>query len=110
MPSPGTAKCNAIYAAHGIKPTYQLAPGAGYVCTQLWMFQAAITNAPVFKAEALAAGLARTAHIESSYPAGPNDFTGARQTTGGQFWRVAQFKASCKCWQVIDANFRPGYP
>ena len=110
VPSPGTAKCNAIYAAHGIKPTYQLAPGAGYVCTQLWMFQAAITNAPVFKAEALAAGLARTAHIESSYPAGPNDFTGARQTTGGQFWRVAQFKASCKCWQVIDANFRPGYP
>jgi hypothetical protein len=110
VPSPGTAKCDAIYAAHGIAPTYKLAPGAGYVCTQLWMFQAAITNAPVFRADALAAGLQRTKSIESSYPAGPNDFSGVRQTTGGQFWRVAQFMAACKCWQVIDSNFHPGYP
>src|SRR3954452_15171072 len=34
VPSAGTARCNAIYAAHGIQPTYKLAPGAGYVCSQ----------------------------------------------------------------------------
>ena len=110
VPSAGTAKCDAIYQAHGIAPTYKLPAGAGYVCTQLWMFQAAINNAPVFRAEALAAGLQRTRSIESSYPAGPNDFSGLRQTTGGQFWRVAQFKAACKCWQVVDPNFHPNYP
>jgi hypothetical protein len=110
IPSPATAKCDAIYQAHGIDPTYKLPAGAGYVCTQLWMFQAAINNAPVFRAEALAAGLQRARSIESSYPAGPNDFSGVRQTTGGQFWRVAQFKSACKCWQVIDPNFHPNYP
>jgi hypothetical protein len=110
VPSAGTARCNAIYAAHGIAPTYKLPAGAGYVCSQLWMFQAAINNAPVFRADALAAGLQRTKSIDVSYPAGPNDFTGVRATTGGQFWRVAQFKADCKCWQVIDPNFHPSYP
>jgi hypothetical protein len=110
VPSSGTARCDAIYKAHGIQPTYKLPAGAGYVCSQLWMFQAAINNAPVFKAEALAAGLQRAKSVEVSYPAGPNNFTGVRQTTGGQFWRVAQFKADCKCWQVIDPNFHPGYP
>jgi len=109
VPSSGTAKCNAIYAAHGIAPVYKIPPGAGYVCDQLWMFQAAITNAPVFKAEALAAGLQRTRSLDFSYPGGPNDFSGLKQTTGGQFWRVAQFMAGCKCWQVIDPNFHPGY-
>jgi hypothetical protein len=29
-PSPGTAKCDAIYQAHGLPPTYKLPPGAGY--------------------------------------------------------------------------------
>ena len=110
VPSPGTAKCNAIYAAHGIKPTYQLAPGAGYVCTQLWMFQAAINNAPALHGAALAAGLQRARSIQSSYPAGPNDYSGLRQTTGGQFWRVAEFHLACKCWQIIDPNFHPSYP
>ncbi len=109
-PAAGTAKCDAIYQAHGIAPTYKLAPGAGYVCSQLWMFQSAINNAPVFRAQALAAGLQRAQSVDVSYPAGPNNFTAARQTTGGQFWRVAQFKADCKCWQVVDPNFHPSYP
>jgi hypothetical protein len=110
VPSAGTAKCNAISAAHGIKPLYQLPAGAGYVCDQLWQLQAAISNAPVFRADALAAGLQRTKSIDFSYPGGPNDFGGTRATTGGQFWRVAQFMESCKCWQVIDPNFHPSYP
>jgi len=110
VPSAGTAKCNAIYAAHGISPVYKLPAGAGYVCDQLWMFQAAINNAPALLQAALAAGLQRAKSIDFSYPGGPNDFTGAKATTGGQFWRVAQFFASCKCWQVIDPNFHPSYP
>jgi hypothetical protein len=110
VPTPGTAKCNAVYQAHGIKPVYQLAPGAGYVCDQLWMLQGAVNNAPAFRPDALAIGLQRTKSIDFSYPGGPNDFTGVRATTGGQFWRVAQFMASCKCWQVIDPNFHPSYP
>ena len=109
-PAAGTAKCDAVYQAHGIAPTYKLPAGAGYVCSQLWMFQAAINNAPVFRPEALAAGLQRARSLDVSYPAGPNDFSGLRQTTGGQFWRVAQFMADCKCWRVIDPNFHPGYP
>jgi hypothetical protein len=110
VPTGGTAKCNAIYAAHGIAPVYKLAPGAGYVCDQLWMLQAAVNNAPAFRPDALAIGLQRTKSIDFSYPGGPNDFTGPRTTTGGQFWRVAQFMASCKCWQVIDQTFHPSYP
>ena len=109
VPSAGTAKCNAIYAAHGIQPVYKLAPGAGYVCDQLWQFQAAITNAPALHPQALAIGLQRAKSIDFSYPGGPNDFSGTRQTTGGQFWRVAEFMTSCKCWQVIDPNFHPSY-
>ncbi|HEV3352181.1 MAG TPA: hypothetical protein VG076_04625 [Acidimicrobiales bacterium] len=110
VPTPGTAKCNAAYTAHGIAPVYKLAPGAGYVCDQLWMLQAAINNAPAFRPDALAIGLQQTKSIDFSYPGGPTDFTGVRATTGGQFWRVAQFMASCKCWQVIDPNFHPSYP
>jgi len=110
VPTPGTAKCNAGYAAHGIDPVYKLAPGAGYVCDQLWMLQAAVNNAPAFRPDALAIGLQKAKSIDFSYPGGPNDFTGAKATTGGQFWRVAQFMASCKCWQVIDQNFHPSYP
>ena len=74
------------------------------------MFRAAVDNAPALNGGALAAGLQRAKSVEASYPAGPNDFTGTRATTGGQFWRVAQFKAACKCWQVIDPNFHPSYP
>jgi hypothetical protein len=108
-PSPGTAKCDAIYQAHGLPPTYKLPPGAGYTCDALWMFRAAVDNAPALHPAALAAGLQRTRSIEFSYPGGPNEFSGARVTTGGEFWRVAQFKTSCSCWQVIDPTFHPSY-
>ena len=64
----------------------------------------------MFRAEALAAGLVRAKSVEVSYPAGPNNFTGTRATTGGQFWRVAEFKSDCKCWQVTDPTFHPSYP
>ena len=110
VPSSGTAKCDAIYKAHGIDPTYKLPAGAGYVCTQLWMFQAAVNNAPALHGAALAIGLQRAKSVEGSYPAGPNDFSGVKATTGGQFWRVAQFQASCKCWRVIDPTFHSSYP
>jgi hypothetical protein len=109
-PSPGTAKCDAIYRSQGLPPTYRQPAGAGHVCSQLWMFQAAVNNAPVLSPAALAAGLQRARSLELSYPAGPNDFTGPKATTGGQFWRAAQFMGDCSCWRVVDATFRPSFP
>ena len=39
---------------------------------------------------------------------GPNDFQAApRTTTGGQFWRVAQFFRDCSCWRLTDRDFKP---
>ena len=57
----------------------------------------------------LQAGLQRTKSIDFSYPQGANDFTGNRVTTGGQFWRVVQFMPSCKCWQVVQRDFKRGF-
>jgi hypothetical protein len=109
-PTPGTARCDAIYRAHGLPPTYRLPAGAGYVCSQLWMFKAAVENASRLAPDALAAGLQRARSVELSYPAGPNDFSGPRVTTGGQFWRLARFERSCSCWRVTDPTFRPSFP
>jgi hypothetical protein len=92
-----------------LKPTYQQPPLAGNACDQLWMLRAAVENAPAIRADALAAGLQRAKSVEFSYPQGPNDFSANRVTTGGQFWRVAQFVRSCKCWQLIDRDFHGSY-
>jgi hypothetical protein len=108
-PSSGTQRCDAIYAAHGIAPTYKLPAGAGYACDALWMFQAAVNNAASLQRSALAAGLQRTKTIDFSYPGGPTDFSQPRVTTGGHFWRVAQFMPSCSCWQVVDREFHPPF-
>ena len=73
------------------------------------MLKASIENAPALRADALAAGLQKAHAIDFSYPEGPTDFSAPRTTTGGQFWRVAQFQPACKCWQVTDRTFHPGY-
>jgi hypothetical protein len=109
-PTAGTARCNAIYKAHGIPPVYQRKlGGGGRICDNLWYFVAAVSHAPVLEQSALAAGLQQAGSIDFSYPEGPNDFTGSRITHGGEFWRTAQFSANCTCWRVIDTNFRPSY-
>jgi hypothetical protein len=73
------------------------------------MLQAALGQAPELSAEALPAGLQRAGSIDFSFPQGPNDFTGERVTTGGQFWRPAQFMPDCGCWRVIQPDFHRGY-
>jgi len=108
-PTGGTAACDAMYAAHGLPPTYKVDPEAGNACNELWMIKAAAEHAPVLSAETLAAGLQRTKSIDFSYPNGPNDFSGPQVTLGGEFWRVTQYFPDCSCWRVIDPNFRPNH-
>ena len=73
------------------------------------MLQAALNHAPELSPLALPAGLQAAKAIDFSYPQGPNDFTGRGVTTGGQFWRVAQFMPDCDCWRVVQKEFRRGY-
>jgi hypothetical protein len=108
-PTAGTAKCDAIYKAAGRPSTYEEIAVGGNICDEVWMFQAAVNNAAALRGDALAAGLQRAKSIDFAFPQGPNDFTGPRETTGGQFWRTAQFKLECQCWQVLDREFRRGY-
>jgi hypothetical protein len=107
-PTPATVRCDAILRKAGIAPTYQSM--AGLACDELWMLKAAIEHAPAVRPDALAAGLQRARSVDFAYPGGPNDFSRPGTTTGGQFWRVAQFEPSCRCWRVIDPTFRPSYP
>jgi len=109
-PNPGTTKCNAIYQSHGRPSVYQQ-PVAfnGAVCSQLWMVAAAIDHAPVLQRSALATGLQTAKSVDFSFPYGPNDFSGPRTTTGGQFWRPDQFFTSCNCWRTIDPAFHPSF-
>jgi hypothetical protein len=107
-PTGGTQKCNAYRQAAGLPPVYKVPANAGHACDQLWMLQAALSRAPELSATALAAGLQQARSIDFSYPQGPNDFSGKGVTTGGQFWRPAQFMPDCKCWRIIQPDFRRG--
>jgi hypothetical protein len=107
-PSPGTARCNAIYQLHGQAPVYQQPIGAGGdVCDELWMFAAALAHDPTLSQTGLAAGLHAAGSVDFSYPQGPNNFSGNGVTTGGQYGRTDQFMTSCDCWRVIDPLFHP---
>ena len=108
-PTPGTQRCNAYRQAAGLPPVYDVPANAGHACDQLWMLQGALGRAPELHPLALTVGLQRTRSIDFSFPQGPNDFTGNKVTTGGQFWRAAQFMPSCDCWQVIQRDFRRGF-
>jgi hypothetical protein len=106
-PNAGTVKCNAILQTAGYS-VYGTAAAIGNACDQLWMFQAALNNAPQLSQAALAAGLQKAGSIDFSFPQGPNNFaTGA--TYGGQFWRQDQYSSACSCWQVVNPNFAPSY-
>lgn len=109
-PTPGTQKCNAYRKVAGLPPVYDVPANAGHACDQLWMLQAALSRAPeISRGPALQVGLQRAKSIDFSFPQGPNDFAGTRVTTGGQFWRVAQFMPDCKCWRVVQREFRRGF-
>ncbi|MFN2537061.1 MAG: hypothetical protein ABR549_02780 [Mycobacteriales bacterium] len=105
-PSAGTVRCNAAFKKYGnLGNVYKLPYGSGNSCALVSMFDAAADHAPVLQRNAFAAGLQRAKSVEMSFPQGPNDFTGNRITTGGQYWRPLQFHLSCKCWQITNRTF-----
>ena len=108
-PTAGTTRCDGYLRAARLEPTWAQDETAGNSCNQLWMLRSALDRAPELAETALAPGLQRARSIDFSYPQGPNDFTGDRVTTGGQFWRLAQFVRGCRCWQVVQRDFRMGF-
>ena len=108
-PTAGTQRCNEYRKAAKLAPVYDVPANAGHACDQLWMLQAALSRAPEISRAALQVGLQRTKSIDFSFPQGPNDFTPSRTTTGGQFWRTAQFMPDCDCWRVTQRDFRRGF-
>jgi hypothetical protein len=108
--TPGTQRCNQHRAAAGLAPVWEVPSNAGNACSQLWMLQAALSNAPELSHAALPVGLQRTGGIDFSFPQGVADFSAQGTTTGGQFFRVAQFESGCQrqCWRVIQPEFRRG--
>jgi len=107
--APGTVRCNAIYAARRLRSTYQEPAGAGNSCSLMWMFRAALEHAPAMDPTTIGLGLQRARSVEFSFPQGPNDFTAARATSGGQFWRALMYRSDCQCWQVTNPSFRPSF-
>lgn len=98
----GTLKCNAVIGMD----VWSLPAAAGNACDQFWMLQGAIDYAPTLSQSSLAAGLKASETVNFSYPQGPNDFAaGDKITYAGQYWRVAEFFASCACWKVVDQTF-----
>jgi hypothetical protein len=110
-PNASTNRCDALSTAVGRPPTYKQPVGFGGVaCNQIWMVKAAIEHSPSLQRKSLADGLHAAKSIETAYPRGPVDWSGARTTYGGQFWRVQTFQKACTCWKVTDATFHPGFP
>jgi hypothetical protein len=106
--TPGTQHCDKYLAAEKLQSTWALPAAFGNMCNQLWMIKAAVESAGVWRQDALAAGLQKHGSIDFSYPQGPNDFASVpRTTTGGQFYRVAQFYSDCKCWKLTQRDFKP---
>ena len=106
-PSGATTKCNRIIVNAGITPIYKEPAGSngGWVCDLLWMFRAAVDNAPSLAQNALAAGLEATGSLTFSYPGGPNDFAATHGVASGSAWRVAQYVGGCACWKLKDAHY-----
>lgn len=108
-PTGGTVKCNAYRKAAGLPPVWDVPANAGHACSQLWMLDQALSNAPDVSAQGLQAGLQRSKGLDFSYPQGIADFTASGTTTGGQHFRVAQYSKGCECWRVVQPEFRRGF-
>ncbi|MGP0030343.1 MAG: hypothetical protein ACLPVF_07530 [Acidimicrobiales bacterium] len=108
VPSGGTKKCNAIYAAARKPSVYSQTTGyPGVQCDYLWFVQALLAHASSFKASAFPQDMKSMGTVEFSYPFAPTDFAAAPAgaTYGVAFWRAAYYHESCKCWQVPVATF-----
>jgi hypothetical protein len=73
------------------------------------MFAAAVDHAPSVAPDQLAAGLQRAGPVPFSFPYGPNSFSAAGTTYGGEFWRPVTYHTSCGCWQLDSPNFSPSF-
>jgi len=108
VPTGGTKKCNAIYAAAGKPAVYSQTTGyPGLQCDYLWFVQALLAHASSFKAGAFPQDMRAMGTVDFSYPFAPTDFSAAPTgaTYGIAYWRAAYYHESCRCWQVPVATF-----
>ena len=103
-----TQRCSALMTAHGFASAYANY-GDGVVCDLITMFAATIDHVSTISQQALPTGLQAVKSIDLAFPSGPNDFTGAFPTAGGEFWRTLQFEANCTCTKVIDPTFHQSF-
>lgn len=100
--SPGSQRCQDILVAAGRPPLYRQPSGyGGWICNGLFQLELAINNAPVLQRNALATGLRKAGTFDFSYPLGPADFSYdvfGPTASGGQNWRILDFKGDCACW------------
>jgi hypothetical protein len=107
--TPGTQACDKVMTSHGLPTVFQSGDQfAGSTCSQVWLLVAALQHAGVSQT-ALPAGLQAAKTIEVSFPNGPNDFSVAGTTTGGEFWRPDTYHASCQCWMVDNPVWSPSF-
>ena len=108
VPTGGTKKCDAIYAAVHMPSVYAQTTGySGLSCDYLWFLQALLAHASSFQASAFPQDMKFMGTVDFSYPFAPTDFAAAPTgaTYGISYWRAAYYHGSCKCWQVPDPTF-----
>lgn len=112
-PTAGTAKCMKILRpvspSHPSQFPNSAYPTSGNPCDVMWLFQAAMNHATILSPAGLAAGLHAAGAVDFAFPQGPTRFAATGVTTGGQYWRTAQFFLSCKCWRLIEHQFHPSF-
>jgi hypothetical protein len=101
--------CNQVMVSHGLRPMVKEPDdeAVGQGCGMLLTFVAAATHAPSLTRTALLAGLDATGSLAEPFPFGDGLFSRPGKVAGGDFWRPAQWHASCTCWKVLDPTFRP---
>ena len=108
--TPGTQTCDKIMTSHGLPTVYQSGDQfAGSACSQTWMLAGALEHGSL-SAAGIAAGLLAVKSIDMSFPMGPNSFTAAGTTWGGEFWRTDTYHASCQCWATNNPTWNPSFP
>lgn len=109
-----TAVTQQCLAAYKTKVSYPMTSYASMIeysekagdCGALWQFRAMVEQAPYLQRAALAAGLQAAGSIALPYAA-PVDWNAPRRTWNGEYWRVNEFFADCKCWRLIDKKWHP---
>ena len=112
VPSGGTAKCNALFAAVGQPTVFKQQDGYGGVaCDSLWFVQALLDHSSKLGAATLVSAMHSAGTIDFSYPEAPIDFSAAPAGAayGVGYWRADDYVGSCSCWQVPNPTFHPPF-